>query len=100
MNTLSYYHIHLLMILLCFCLQFTSFRLSAESFWALLFGDELLDIWDYIFPEVYDYSQYFNFVMTRIIIALYGLIFPFLILSVVIEIITLEVEQKVHIEQW
>ena len=75
--------------------QFSTFRSSAESFWALLFGDEILDVSDYIRPESFDHTQYFVFLMSRIILAVYGLLFPFMILIVVIAIITGAVEEKV-----
>jgi len=77
-------------------MQFSTFRLSAESFWAVLFGDEVLDIYDYILPEDYDHTQYSIFLMSRILVAVYGLLFPFLILSVLIAIVSLAVEQKVR----
>ena len=39
--------------------------------------------------------QYFVFVMTRIIVPLYGMIFPILLLSVVIAIVSVAAEEKV-----
>ena len=49
-------------------------------------------MFDSILPED---VQYFAFVATRIIIALYGMIFPILLLSVVIAIVSVAAEQKV-----
>ena len=49
-------------------------------------------MFDSILPED---VQYFVFVTTRIIIALYGMIFPILLLSVVIAIVSVAAEQKV-----
>ena len=80
-------------------MQFSTFRLSAESFWAVLFGDEVLDIYDYILPEDYDHTQYSIFLMSRILVAIFGLVFPFLILPVLIAIVSTEVEQKVRTQQ-
>ena len=76
-------------------MQFTSFRLSAEAFWAALFGDEVLDICDYILPEEYDSTQYFVFLISRVILAIYGILFTILILSVITAIVSMDVGDKV-----
>ena len=76
----------------CAAIQFISFRLTAESFYSLLFGDEVITIFNSIYPEE---TQYFVFVAARIIIPIYGMIFPILLLSVVIAIVSVAAEQKV-----
>jgi len=62
----------------------------------VLFGEQVLDIYDRILPEDYDHTQYFIFLMSRILVAIFGLVFPFLILPVLIAIVSTEVEQKVR----
>ena len=51
----------------------------------------MITVFDSILPED---VQYFVFVMTRIIVAIYGMIFPILLLSVVIAIVSVAAEQK------
>lgn len=60
----------------------------------MLFGDEVITIFDGIIPER---TQYFVFMVSRVIIPIYGLLFPILLLSVVIAIVSVAAEQKVHI---
>jgi len=52
----------------------------------------VITIFDSILPEQ---TQYFIFVATRIIIPIYGMLFPVLLLSVVIAIVSVAAEQKV-----
>ena len=63
----------------------------------MLFGDEILDICDYILPEEYDSTQYFVFLMSRVILAIYGILFTFLILSVIIAVVSKDVGDKVSV---
>ena len=68
--------------------------MSAESFYSLLFGDEVITIFDGIISEQ---PQKLVFAMSRVIIGIYGMLFPILLLSVIIAIVSVAAEQKVSV---
>jgi len=73
--------------------QFSTFRLSAETFYGLTLGDGLIPVSDNILPQS---PQYVVFVTSRVIIGIYGLLFSIVLLSVIIAIVSMAVEEKVQ----
>ncbi|XP_065887997.1 uncharacterized protein [Dysidea avara] len=71
--------------------NFSTFRLSAETFYSLTFGEEIIKIFDSLQP---DYPQYLIFITSRVIIGIYGILFSILLLSVFIAIISKATEEK------